>query len=207
MASDVDLLLVIALDVSSSVTQAEFELQREGFARALESPQVAGAIAGGAHRALAISVVQWSGFSEQILKIDWVVVSNTASLIGLAGKVREMTRRYKGGATDIGGTIDFCQELLVKAPHKGKRQVIDISGDGINNVNESPHIKRDRAIEAGTVVNGLAIATRLPDLPAYYRDRVAGGHGSFVETALDSEDFENAMRRKLVREITQQYLF
>ena len=77
---DVDLLLVIALDVSGSVDTGEFDLQREGLSRALESPQVAGAIAGGVNGSIAVTVVQWSGFIEKMVKVDWVRVSNASDL-------------------------------------------------------------------------------------------------------------------------------
>ena len=204
---DVDLLLVIALDVSGSVDGREFHLQREGFARALASPQVVEAIASGVNGSIAVTVVQWSGFTEQMVKVDWVRVSNASDLSRLADEVRRMTRRYDDGATDIGGAIVFCQLLFASAPFSGMRRVIDIAGDGTNNVNYSPHFERDRVVEAGTKINALAIAATASTLTGYYRDKVIGGAGAFVETAADYSAFEHAMRRKLVREIGGQLLF
>lgn len=204
---DVDLLLVIALDVSGSVNKGEFDLQREGLTRALASPQVAEAIAGGVNGTIAVTVVQWSGFIEKAVKVDWVRVSNARDLSRLADAIRQMTRRYDDGATDIGGALKFCQKLFAAAPYFGVRRVIDIAGDGRNNVNYSPHFERDRVVEAGTTINALAIAAATSTLADYYRDKVIGGSGAFVETATDYGAFERAMLRKLVREIGGPILF
>jgi len=226
---EVDLLLVIALDVSGSVDAVEFDLQREGLARALESPQVAEAIAGGVNGSIAVIVVQWSGFLEQTVKIDWMRLSNLGALSRLAEEVRRMRRRYDDGATDIGGAIEYCQRLIAAAPISGTRRVIDIAGDGANNVNYSPHLERDRVVELGITINALAIgvigsgttadttstttstttaaSTTSPGLADYYRERVIGGAGAFVEMAADYGAFERAMRRKLLREIGGPLLF
>jgi len=204
---EVDLLLVMALDVSGSVDDQEYALQREGLARALSSRQVVEAIAAGVNGSIAVTVVQWSGFTEQIVKIDWQKVANASDLSHLADQVRTMTRRYKNGATDIGGVLDFSQQQFKSAPYSGRRQIIDIVGDGTNNVNFSPHIERDRVVKAGSTINALAIVTASATLFDYFRNKVIGGPGAFVETALDYNAFELAMRRKLVREITEQLLF
>ena len=172
---DVDLLLVIALDVSGSVDTGEFDLQREGLSRALESPQVAGAIAGGVNGSIAVTVVQWSGFIEKMVKVDWVRVSNAGDLSRLADEVRQMTRQYDDGATDIGGAIGFCQRLFASVPYSGMRRVIDIAGDGTNNVNYSAEFERDRVVKAGTTINALAIAPATSKLAGYYRNKVIGG--------------------------------
>ena len=206
-SGDVDLLLVIALDVSASVDAGEFDLQREGLARALASPRVAEAIAGGENGSIAVTVVQWSGFIEKMVMVDWQRVSNASDLSRLADEVRRMTRRYDGGATDIGGALGFCQRLFASAPHWGVRRIIDIADDGTNNVNYAPNIERDRVVKAGTTINALAIAATSSKLAGYYRDYVIGGTGAFVATATDYGAFERAMLRKLLREIEGPALF
>lgn len=204
--SDVDMLLVIALDVSASVDAGEYDLQREGFARALSSPEVMAAISDGIHKSIAVNVVQWSGFIEHKVEIDWIKVSSAGDLSRLADQVRRMARRYNGGATDIGAAITFCQRLFASAPYSSVRWVINIAGDGTNNVNYSPRFERDRVVAIGTKINGLAVAetTKLAD---YFRENVIGGVGSFVEMASDYSGFEHAMRRKLAREIGEKFLF
>ena len=181
--SDVNLLLVIALDVSGSVDEGEFDLQREGLTRALASPQVADAIAGGVNGSIAASVVQWSGFVEKIVKVDWVRMSNAGDLSRLADEVRQMTRGYDDGATDIGGAIGFCQRLFATAPYSAMRRVIDIAGDGTNNVNYSPQFERDRAVKAGTTINALAIAAASSALASVINASRSGSRGSSMATS------------------------
>ena len=203
----VDVVLIIAIDVSASVDRDEYQLMREGLARALTTRQVARAIARGRTGAIGVSVVQWSGYTEQKIKVGWTRVSSAGDLLAVAGKVRTMARRYKGGATDIGGAIAYCRAMILSAPFKTTRMVIDMAGDGTNNVNRSPHFERDKTIAPGIVINGLAVTAGADALAGYYRRYVAGGNGSFVETARGYGDFERAMVRKLVREIGAAYLF
>ncbi len=53
-AEAVDLLLVLAADVSRSIDQPKFQLQREGYAAAISNPRVLDAIASGPNRRIAI---------------------------------------------------------------------------------------------------------------------------------------------------------
>jgi len=204
---DVDVMLVIALDVSGSVDAEEFDLQREGLARALDSPQIADAIAAGPHKSIAVTVVQWSGFTEQIVKINWRRVSGATDLSALAGDVRQMTRRYDGGATDIGGLLAFSAQLIAEVPWLGRRQIINIASDGTNNVNRSPLFERDLAVGKGITINALTVLSAPWTLDEYFRANVIGGPGAFVEPAENYSGFEYAMRRKLEREIKPELLF
>ncbi len=198
---EIDLALVIALDVSASVTEHEYDLMRHGVANALDTSKVAVAVGSGTHGAIAISILQWSGFQEQDIKTDWTYVSSRDDLSGLAGKIREMQRRYIGGATDIGGMIDFTKDMIVSAPFESPRKIIDVAGDGTNNVNRSPKIDSDAAAAIGITINGLAVTDKTDGLVRYYTDFVIGGRSAFVEKADDYTSFERAMLRKLVREI------
>lgn len=200
-ADDVDLALVIALDVSFSVDNREFKLMRNGLASALDTPEVEKALLTGYHGAILICVMQWSGYQEQDISINWIRVSNRNDLAALAGKCRRMSRRYSGGATDIGGAINYCRNLILDAPIKSIGKVIDLVGDGTNNVNLTPSIERDLTVAAGITINGLAITNTVDDLVTYYRTRIIGGNGAFVEVAAEYTDFEDAMRKKLAREM------
>jgi hypothetical protein len=205
----VDLVLVLAIDCSFSVGDAEFVLQREGIAAAIESPEVISAISGGSLGRIAVSVVQWAGFGEQIVTIDWTMVSDGADASRLAQRISRMKRHFRGehatGATDIGGLIGFSSQLALASAFSSPRHVIDISGDGKNNVNREPDWNRDAAVGLGLVINGLAIVQGATDLAAYYRQHVIGGLNSFVEVAQGFEDFHRAIRRKLLREIPTAY--
>ena len=206
-SNDVDLVLLLALDVSASIDATEYLLMREGLANALSSEQVDYAIRAGKTGAIAISVVQWSGFQEQAIKIPWTRISSRADLLNLSTKLRAMTRRYKGGATDIGGAIDFSRAHTHSAPFRTNRKTIDIAGDGTNNVNASPATERDITVKSGITINGLAIIGDAFTLVDYYTRFVIGGNLAFVESARDYDSFETAMRRKLLREINSLYLF
>jgi hypothetical protein len=205
--SGVDLLLVIALDVSASVNRGEYELMASGLSKALSSPIVAQAISAGKHGAIGVSVLQWSGFTEQEVKIGWTRVANAGELKRMAQEVRQMRRRYDGGATDISGAINFSTKWVASAPFAAARKVIDIVGDGPNNVNHSPKRERDSTIKQGMVINALVITGGIEVLPGYFQEFVIGGKGAFVEVTNDFDGFERAIRRKLLREIGNLFLF
>ncbi len=203
----VDVALVIAIDVSASVDNYEHNLMRKGLAKAISSPQVLKAITKGRSGSIAVNVMQWSGFDEQIIKIDWTKLETSKDLSMIAEEIRSLTRRYDSGATDIGSAIEFSRKLLLETPFQASRQVIDIAGDGPNNVNNSPHFERDITTDQGITINGLAIVGEAAVLPDYYFNFVVGGKGAFVETAKDFDSFEKAMQKKLVREIEDLFLF
>jgi hypothetical protein len=83
---------------------------------------------------------------------------------------------------------------------EGRRKVIDVSGDGFTGL--SPRRERDRAVERGVTINGLAILNEKPELGLYYAAHLIGGPGAFVLTAGSYEDFAEAMRDKLLQEIS-----
>lgn len=206
-ASGVDVEILIALDVSASVDASEFSLMREGLAAAISSPQVATAVANGKRGAIGVSVVQWSGFTEQELKLDWTRLSTFAELNAFANRIRKMSRRYKDGATDIGGALNFSRKLVLASPFEASRSVIDLAGDGPNNVNFSPMIERDLTVKAGITINGLAVIGEASVLKEYFSRFIIGGPNAFVEKAADFDGFARAMERKLIREIGSMFLF
>ena len=204
---EVDLLLVVALDVSASVDGREYKLMREGFAAAIASQEVADAVSTGRFGAIAIVVVQWSGFTEQDVRIDWRRVTGRDDLQLLAGEILQMKRRYNGGATDLGGALEHARLLIEEAPYQGLRKVIDLAGDGPNNVNRLPTAERDAAVAAGITINALVVVGDSAGLLDYFINIIIGGDGAFAEKAVVYADFERAMRRKLVREIGAALLF
>ena len=112
-----------------------------------------------------------------------------------------MTRRYDSGATNIGGAIGYSEKLFLSNPFRATRMIIDVAGDGTNNVNFSPSVARDRAVESGITINALAIGDNQTNLVDYFSKFVIGGPSAFVESAVDYAGFERAMHRKLLREI------
>ena len=197
----VDLVLVLALDVSSSVDAREYDLQQRGLADAFRHAKVLDAILSGPHRRIAVSVVQWAGGGEQSVSIPWTMVGSGEEAIGFADRLMQTRRRFRDGVTDISGIITFSAQQALAGPFATARRVIDVSGDGIDNVQYSPHRARDAAVAAGITINGLTILNETPDLADYYRLTVIGGENAFVMTAADYDDYALAILRKLVREI------
>ena len=108
-------------------------------------------------------------------------------------------------ATAIGKAVEFGGGLLRSAP-KCARHVLDVSGDGINNIGVAPNYFYRRGDLDGAVVNGLVILGAKPDPLTYYRTGVIFGPGAFVVTADDYSDYARAMRKKLLREIRPQMI-
>lgn len=199
-AKSVDLALVLAVDVSGSVNNERFELQRRGYAEAFASREVMDAIAAGENHAIIVTLVEWSGAGHQRQMIGWTLVEDPASAESFGSAIAEASRAFADW-TSISGAIDYSMALFAQAPAESARRVIDISGDGINNNGRSVLEARDAAVNAGVTLNGLPILTEYPDLDAYYQENVIGGPGAFALAASDFNSFGAAILGKLVREI------
>jgi hypothetical protein len=199
--TEVDVLLVLAVDVSGSVNVQRFELQKMGYVTAFQSPQVLSAILGGRHRAIAVTMTQWSDPSLQAQVLPWTIVKDEASLKSVAAVIESAPRIADGGSTSISGAIDHAMTLFPRSPYKAERRVIDVSGDGTNNRGRSVTKARDEAVGAGIVINGLPILAFEPNLDIYFKDNVIGGPGAFMIPARSFETFAEAIRMKLIAEI------
>jgi Protein of unknown function (DUF1194) len=193
--------LVLAVDVSGSVNQARFELQRHGYAEAFRSSAVQQAIRSTDTGSVAVAMLQWTGPSLHVVAVDWTFISDTASAERFAAPVEQTPRALFGGGTSISGAIDYAMTMFPRSPFQAPRRVIDISGDGANNRGRFAEDARDEAVQAGVVINGLPILTLEPELDEYYRDSVIGGPGAFVIAVRSYEEFAQAIRSKLVTEI------
>jgi hypothetical protein len=157
-AEQVDLLLVLAADISHSVDEVKFQLQRSGYAAAFSDPRVIEAIRSGPNGRIAVAFVEWSGPLSQKVVIDWTVIGDdkTARLFG--DHLVEASRAF-ADSTLISAGIDFAMTQLDQAPYEGRRRVIDVSGDGDNNGGRDVAAARDEAIAKGVTINGLVILT------------------------------------------------
>lgn len=204
----VDLLLVLAVDISRSVIQSDAELQREGYRNAIQDAEVLAAIRGGPIGAIAVAYVEWAGFTIQNLLLPWTRIGSPADAKAWAGALAEKPWNSQTW-TSISGALRFSGEVLATSPFEGTRRVIDVSGDGVNNNGPPAEYERDRLVAAGVVINGLPIindrprfgASSGPDLVPYYRENVAGGPGHFVIVAENFDTFGQAVKRKLIQEI------
>ena len=208
----VDLLLVLASDVSRSVDTRKFQLQREGYAAALSNPRVVDAIRSGPHGRIAICFVEWSGVTSQKLVIDWTIVSDAASARKIGDQLIELPRAF-ADRTSISAGIEFAMSQLERAPYRGVRRTIDVSGDGTNNSGRDVTLARDEALAKGVTINGLVILSDSPlpwnpehtnppgGLDGYYRNNVIGGAGAFVMVAENHNSFGQAIVKKMIAEI------
>jgi Protein of unknown function (DUF1194) len=200
-AAPVSVQLVLAVDVSGSVSQDRFELQREGYAAAFRSPAVLQAIRSTSAGSIAVAMLQWTGPALHVVAADWTAIDDADSAERFAEAIERAPRELFGGGTSISGAIDYARQMIADSPYQGQRLVIDVSGDGANNRGRPAEDARDEAVQAGMVINGLPILTLEPELDAYYRQSVIGGPGAFVIAVKSYEEFADAVRRKLVTEI------
>jgi hypothetical protein len=200
----VDLQLVLAIDASSSVDFDEFNLMANGLAHAFRDERVKQAITSGALGAIAVGVVQWAsaGTNAQHVSVPWQLVDSPAASEALADTLQMMPRDVDGGGTSIGNAIRYSLRQFPAGPYRGLRQVIDVSGDGIDNGVDPVRPARDEAVAQGVTVNGLAILNEEKALDRHYQDHVIGGPGAFVIEAADYADFSRAILQKLLREIS-----
>jgi hypothetical protein len=211
-AEQVDLLLVLASDVSRSVDTRKFQLQREGYAAALSNPRVVEAIRSGPHGKIAICFVEWSGATSQKLVIDWTIVSDAASARRIGDQMLELPRSF-ADRTSISAGLEFSMSLLERAPFEATRRTIDVSGDGTNNSGRDINSARDEVLAKGVTINGLVILSETPlpwnpehtnppgGLDGYYRNNVIGGASAFVMVAENHNSFGQAIVKKMIAEI------
>jgi hypothetical protein len=209
---EVDLLLVLAVDVSRSIDQPKFMLQRDGYGAAVSNRSVLEAISSGPHQKIALNFLEWSGFGAQKLVIDWTVIDGANAARRFGDQIVEAPRSF-ADRTSISGGIEFASAQLERSPFKAPRHIIDVSGDGTNNAGREVGAARDEAVAKGIIVNGLVILsdsqflfnaehTNPPGgLEKYYRENVIGGPGAFVMVAEDFNAFGKAIIKKLIAEI------
>ena len=204
----VDIALVLAVDVSRSVDEDEARLQREGYRAAITDPRVVEAIRGGMVGGIAIAYIEWAGIEYQRIVLPWMRIASQQEADVWSDALAQAPRSSLSW-TSISGGIEAARRALADCPYDATRQVIDVSGDGVNNSGPPAEQARDRAVAEGITINGLPILNdrptfgRPPPIPLdqYYRDSVIGGPGAFVIAAEDFEAFGNAIRRKLIREV------
>jgi len=207
-AEPVDVELVLAVDVSLSMSPGELEIQRRGYAAALTHDTVLQAIADGAHGRIAVTYVEWAGTTMQRVVVPWTAIANRADAERVVARLSagppNSARR-----TSISAALTFGGELFAESGFLGAKRVIDISGDGPNNQGAPVAMARDELVRQGITINGLPLMTRggftsvydVADLDRYYSDCVIGGPGAFVVPVNDWPQFPEAVRRKLVMEL------
>jgi len=213
-AEDVDLLLVLAVDVSRSIDASKFQLQREGYAAAVADPHVLDAIRTGRTGRIGLTFVEWSGVGAQKVVIDWTTIGDADSAKGFGDRLLEAPRSF-ADRTSISGAIEFAMGQFDKAPFEAARRTIDVSGDGTNNAGRDIATLRDEAVAKGITINGLVILSDNPmswnpdhtnppgGLANYYRNNVVGGPSAFVMVAENFNSFGQSIIKKMIAEVAQ----
>lgn len=202
--------LALALDASDSVDAREAALQRRGLAAALTDPEVIAALAPSEGYAAAVMAFEWSDPGEERVIAGWALLDSAAAAAAFAARIEATPPTETGGDTGVGSALAFAVEAHGAAPAPCDRRVIDVSGDGPGNAGPAPSALRAEGLFDGYMINGLAIRQAPPNymlqqptrdpLP-YYEAEVRHGPGAFVLVADDYEDFADAMRRKLLKEL------
>ncbi len=192
--------IVLAVDVSGSISMDEYDLQMQGLAEALSDPDIIKALVDGQD---ALSIVQWSGSNRQTLALPWQTPRTEAEVADLAATISKIKRPHDYTDTAIGEGVRFATQQFLTAP-SCQRHIIDVSGDGSENDGMTLPAARAEAETAGITINGVAIEINDVDqkLTDYYRLAVMTPDG-FVVTAGGLPDFPRAIHIKLTRELVK----
>ncbi|MGE0422090.1 MAG: DUF1194 domain-containing protein [Reyranellaceae bacterium] len=205
---EVDLRLVLAVDVSRSVDAEEYELQKDGYARALADQRIVDAVTSGSKQRIGVCYVEWAGPQMQRTPVDWTLLDGKPACERLSAKIAALPYEPHSW-TGVGAAMRYAADKFDGGPFISRRMVIDVSGDGRNNNGPPADIVRDELVARHIVINGLPILSDKPnfgrppdrELDRWYEENVVGGPGSFMIVAQGFGDFARAVRNKLSREI------
>ncbi|MBS9717013.1 DUF1194 domain-containing protein [Pseudohalocynthiibacter aestuariivivens] len=192
--------LALAVDISGSVDQREYQIQMQGLANGLRDGVISEALV---RAEAAIALIQWTGSSRQILSVPWTRVRSFEDVEKLASVIETVPREWRSFSTAIGDALNFTAEHFSDVPDC-KRLVIDVSGDGESNEGTEPRDVHSNLQRIGITVNALVIEKADEDLTSYFWENVITGQGAFVVTANGFNEYPDRMRTKLRREITNQ---
>ena len=206
----VDVELILAVDVSGSMDRQEHELQRQGYTAALRHPDFVRAVQAGGFQRVALTYVEWAGPGRHAIVLPWTAITDEAEARAVADHLAASPINVMRG-TSISAALDYVLPLFDGNGFEGARRVIDVSGDGPNNMGPPIVPARDRVLAAGVTINGLPLMIRPSmrgapagyGLDSYYRDCVIGGPGAFVLPVKDTAEMADAIRQKLILDIAQ----
>lgn len=194
------------MDVSNSVDAAEDALQRQGIAAALVAPDVQAAFFA-SPEPVSLLIFEWSGRHHQHLMLDWTEILSPEDLTRVAATVAGSQRRHRDFPTALGHALGYAATRLVEKQDCFD-QTIDVAGDGRNNDGFGPQEAYAAFPFDGVTVNALVIDASILEnrdiLISFFENEVIRGPNAFVEIANGFEDYQNAMQRKLVRELLAQ---
>ncbi len=198
VAEACDTALILTIDVSNSIDSAEYRLQTDGLADALQDPEIIDTMVSGG---TTVAVVQWSGADRQTVSIPWTQVRTALDVQSLSDQARLMPRAFVLSDTAPAEAIYFSLKLFDQVPNCARR-VIDVSGDGTPNGGTDVRAARNSAERAGVTINGIAIESMGLAITNFYRGAVITRNG-FVMTARTHREYPRTIRAKILREISR----
>jgi Protein of unknown function (DUF1194) len=209
--------LVTALDMSDSITRHDEWIEFDGMARAVVHPQFLEAVFSGRYGRIGFAVYGWSSHGDLRVIVPWMLIASVEDAEGVAELLRRTARidrsHYQGDdsrgtderpapgfQTDIAMALGFGLKMIAFAPRPTMRTVINVCGNGIDNVTGRPREARAQALASGVTINGLVLGDK-PDVAAYYRSQVAGGIDSFVMEVRHPRVVADALTIKFLRDL------
>jgi hypothetical protein len=204
-----DINIVTALDISDSVDSQAAATEIDGMAEAIRSPAVIAAIQGGRYRRIGFAIFAWRDGAYPEL-VSWTVIATAENARAVSRRLRSDFHAFAASdppapplsphMTDLSGAIDHAAILLLTAPYVARRSVINVVGNGWDNVGEGPLQARDRFVATGGTINGVVLGFD-PVLMDYYRGNVVGGPGAFVLSIEQPSQMSDVLARKFLNDI------
>ena len=203
--------IVTALDISDSVTAVDMRREIEGLAQAIRSPEILAAIRSGPHGRIGFAMFAWHRGQFPLI-VPWTLIASPEDAREVAARIaarlrvdveqeaRRSERFYYGRLTDLSQAIDHAAELVRALPFAADRSLVNIIGNGTDNVGEDAPAARDRILAMGVTVNGVVFGGD-PLLVDYYRQQVVGGPGAFVLSVDEAGHMVEVLARKFRYEI------
>jgi Ca-activated chloride channel family protein len=209
VATDVN--IVTALDISESMSSEEIRLELWGVSQAIRDPRVLHAIQAGVRRRIGFAVFAWHHDQFPVV-VSWTAIGSwedalqaahaieARTLVNVAAESREHEEWYIGRLTNLSQAIDHASRMLLTAPFASDRAVINIIGNGDDNVGEDAGVARDRFVTRGGTINGLVLGVDAA-MVEYYRREVIGGRAAFVMSTAEESTIVDAFVRKFLGDI------
>lgn len=208
-ATEVDVELVLLADTTGSIDHTELRFQRQGYAEAITDPRVLTAIRNTLTGQVAVIYVEFGDADSQAVVVPWTLIDGPEAAAAFAAALGPPPR-LAYGRNGFGAALLKGKELIETSPYRGLRRVIDFSADSTwNRTGISVAAARAQVLEAGITINGLAVLCLMcsasmggSDLVAEFERTIIGGPGAFVIGAETADQFTEAVRRKLILEIS-----
>lgn len=198
--------IITGLDVSSSINAQETILQINGMADAIRAPEVLSAIQHGRHGRIGFAVFVW-GDGEFPELVSWRVIGSEEEAAAASGEIRSRLETILATATttvgyltNLSGAMEHAAEMLNTSPFTSQRAIVNIIGNGTDNVGEHPMRARDGLVARGVTINGVVVGGN-PAVISYYRSQVIGGRTAFVLSADTPEAVAQVFALKFLSEI------